>query len=369
MKIICDREKLLQAFHTASAVAPTRSPKAILQNVKVEVTPERATLVATDLEIGIRYEVSDVQVETPGSAVLSIQRFGSILRENTDEKLLLEIDGHNTIVRGERSEFRLPAEDPAEFPSVTTFDEQSHYEIPARLLLEMIRRTEFAIDEESTRYALGGVKFEFSANAVIAVGTDGRRLATMQGPCQAVGMAEDAVASAIIPGKALKIIRHALNEADAEIQIAVRDNDVLVRSQRATVYSRLVEGRYPQWQDVFPARVKPVQLELTVGPLHSAVRQAKITTSDESRGVEFAFDDGTLVLTSRAAESGQARVELPVAYDAAPITILLDPNYVADFLKVLDPEKTCSLELEDSETAAVFHTDDGYRYVVMPLSR
>jgi DNA polymerase-3 subunit beta len=81
MKITCNREKMLHAFQTVAAIAPARSPKPILQNVKLEVTKDKATLMATDLEVGIRYEVTGVETDTPGAAVLPVGRFGSILRE------------------------------------------------------------------------------------------------------------------------------------------------------------------------------------------------------------------------------------------------------------------------------------------------
>ena len=116
MKIVCEREKFLHAFQTCAAVAPSRSPKPILQNVKLEVSPERTTLMATDLEIGIRIDVSGITTEAPGSAVLPISRFGLILRESSDEKLTLESDGRKILVHGDRSEFNLPAENPDEFP-------------------------------------------------------------------------------------------------------------------------------------------------------------------------------------------------------------------------------------------------------------
>src|ERR1700691_6051046 len=108
MKLTCDREQLLAAFQTASSVAPTRSPKPILQNVKIEAAKEGVILLATDLEIGIRIQVAGMEVESPGAALLSINRFGSILREcSGDARLFLETTQSGTLVRGERSEFRL----------------------------------------------------------------------------------------------------------------------------------------------------------------------------------------------------------------------------------------------------------------------
>ncbi len=369
MKVTCDREALLAAFQTAAAVVPSRSPKPILQNIKLEVSDSGAILLATDLEIGIRIQVPGIQVEIPGSAILPLSRFGSILRESTDDTLQLESDGQATLVRGQRSEFKLPAENPQEFPTVADFTEKAYHELPARVLKEAIRRTIFATDNESSRYALGGVLLEMDADKITAVGTDGRRLAKMEVPARSEGGHQSGESMTIVPTKAMQLIERTLTDAEADIQIAARANEVLVRGPRATIYSRLVEGRFPRWRDVFPQRSDAARIELTVGPLYSAVRQAAIVTSEESRGIDFNFDSGTLVLSGRVAEVGQSRVELPIAYDGQAIAIMLDPRYLSDFLKVLDAERVVTVEIKDAESAAVCTTDDGYGYVIMPLAR
>jgi DNA polymerase-3 subunit beta len=204
---------------------------------------------------------------------------------------------------------------------------------------------------------------------IIGVGTDGRRLAKMEVPAMSVGGHQTADAMTIVPAKAMQLMERALNDNDAEIQLAAHANDILVKSPRVTIYSRLVEGRFPKWRDVFPQRSGAARVELTVGPLYSAVRQAAIVTSEESRGVDFTFEAGTLVLAGKAAELGQSRVETPISYDGPALSITLDPRYVSDFLRVLDPEKVITMELKDAESAAVCTTDDGYGYVIMPLAR
>ena len=369
MKVTCHREKLLAAFQTAASVAPTRSPKPILQNVKMEVTEDTTTLAATDLEVGIRIEVPGIEVSVPGVAILPLSRFGSILRESSDETLHVEADPQGTLVRGERSEFKLPAEDPDQFPPVAEFQEQKYHDVPARLFRELVRRTIFATDNQSSRYALGGVLLEFEEKKITAVGTDGRRLAKMEGPASSVGGHVPADATIIVPARAVQLMERALTDGDAEIQVATRSNEILVKSPRATIYSRLLEGRFPRWRDVFPSRQNALRIELVTGPFFSAVRQAAIVTSEESRGIDFTFSQGKAVLAGQAAELGQSRVELPIAYDGDEVSITLDPRFAGDFLKVLDPEKTFTLELADSESAAVCTTDDGYGYVIMPLAR
>jgi len=369
MKISCDREQLLQAFQTVASVAPSRSPKPILQNVKLEATDESVTLLATDLEVGIRHQVSGVGIQSPGVVILSVTRFGSILRESTDQTLHLESDGSGTTIRGERSQFRLPAENPAEFPQVTAFAESDYHTVVARLLRELIRRTAFATDNESSRYALGGIKLEVTEDQLTAVGTDGRRLAKMTGPVGTVGKAIDIAQTTIIPTRAMTLIERAVAPTDDEVQVAVKGNEFLVHTTKATISARMLEGRFPDWKKVFPESGGGVKLDLAVGATLTAVRQAQIATSDESRGVDFTFGEGMLVLSGKAAEVGQSRVELPIGYDGEQLTVTLDPRFVIDFLKVLDVDKTFCLEVKDAESAAVCSTDDGYGYVIMPLAR
>lgn len=369
MKISCNREQLLSAFQTVATVAPSRSPKPILQNIKLEVTEQGATLMATDLEVGIRHTVSGIDIQTPGVALLSVARFGSIVRESTDETLHLESDSQGTTIRGARSQFQLPAENPDEYPVVAPFEENSYYEVPARLLRELIHRTAFATDSESSRYALGGVKLEFEEGQITAVGTDGRRLAKMTGPAGTVGQPGSQGEATIVPTKAMLLIERAISPSDAEVRLSVVGNELLVHSERATISARLLEGRFPEWRKVFPESTEGLRLELAVGPTHAAVRQAAIVTSEESRGVDFTFGGGMLVLSGRAAEVGQSRVELPIGYDGDELTTSLDPRFVVDFLKVLDADKTFTFAMQDADSAAVCSTDDGFGYVIMPLAK
>ena len=108
-----------------------------------------------------------------------------------------------------------------------------------------------------------------------------------------------------------------------------------------------------------------MKVQLTVGPFWAAVRQAAIVTSEERRGVDFVFSEGKVTLAAHGAEFGESHIELPIAYEGAELGITLDPRYLNDFLRVLDPEQTLLLELRDAESAAVCSTEDGYAYVIM----
>jgi DNA polymerase-3 subunit beta len=368
MKISCDREKLAAAFQLAGSVALTRSPKEVLQNVKIDATEDRVTLMATDMETGIRIDVEGVDVQTPGKALLHVGRVGLILRECNDDQLLFDSDNSGIKVQGMHSEFNLPSANPDEFPSVVGFTEESYHELPARLFREMIRRTAFATDPDSSRFALGGVLLELNGEDVLAVGTDGRRLAKMAGKGKSIGNHQTSGNSTIVPTRSLALIERAIGDKEEVIHIAARGNDVLVRTSRCTIYSRLVEGRYPNWRQVIPHREDTVIIDMTVGPFFNVIRQAAIVADQETRGLDFEFGDGTLLLTAKTADLGQSRVEMPIAYDGQPIKMKLDYRFVSDFLKVLEPNTKFKLDVASSTQPALMTTDDGYAYVVMPMA-
>lgn len=369
MKIVCEREPLLSAFHTAALVAPARSPKPILRNVKFDVSDANVVLMATDMEVGVRIEVPGIDIQEPGAMVAPVTQLGSILRESSDERLKIEADPQRTLVEGQRSQFVLPAQNPDEFPTIAGFEATSYHEVSTKLFRELIRRTLFATDPESSRYALGGVLLEFGPQHITAVATDGRRLAKMEGVAQEIGSRDPEEGTTIVPSRAMQLMERALTDLEGIVQIAARHNDVLVRGTQTTIYSRLVEGRFPKWRDVLPDRKDGSRIDLAVGPLYSALRQAAIVASEESRGVDFEFGEGTLILSGASAQIGQARVEFPIAYAGPKIKITLDHRFVSDFLRVLEPERTITVDLQNGESAALFTTDDGYGYVVMPLSR
>ncbi len=367
MKLHCHRPTLVAAFQVASGIVPTRTPKEILRNIKLQVADGSATLIATDSEVGIRHEIPGVEIESPGEALLPAVRVNSILRELQDDAVDLEVSDGALWIRSGHSEFRLSVEDPAEFPPVAGFEEERYHVVPGRVFREAIRRTAFATDIESTRYALGGVLLELDKDSMTLAATDSRRLAVVKVACRAQGLERPENPSPVIPTKALSLIEKSIVD-DGEVFIAVHANDVLVKCGNSTTYSRLVEGRFPKYRDVIPAQSK-VNIDLVVSPFFSAVRQAQIVTNEESRGVDFSFAKGLLTLNSQAADIGQSKVELPISYDGEELSITFDPRFVAEFLRVLEPEKQVRLDLIDAESAAVFRTEDAYTYVIMPLSR
>lgn len=368
MKVVCHREGLLAACQLASAAIAARDIKPVLRNLKAVVENERCTLMATDLELGIRLEVRGIKVEDPGEALLPTSRVVSILRESTDEELTVEANIESCVIKGERNEFEMPGEDPAAFPDIPSFAEEKYHELTAGVLRDMIRRVIFAAaSAEHSRFgATTGVLWELEGDKATLVATDGRRLALCHGVAQAHGGHSTKGQTAVVPVKAMSLLERNLTEPDETIKISIRPNEVLMKTERAMIYSRLVEGRFTNYRQVLPAK-HAAKVPLTVGPFLSAVRQAAIMTDEESKRVTFQFAKKKLTLQARGAESGRSRVEMPLEFEGKALEISFDPKFVIDMLRVLEPDTALTVELTDNTTPAVFRHEPNYLYVVVPL--
>jgi DNA polymerase-3 subunit beta len=368
MKATCHREGLLAACQLVSVAVPSRDVKPVLRNIKAAVDGDRCTLMATDTEVGVRMEVRGVKADEPGEALLPAARVVSILRESTDEELTIEAGPDACVLRGQLNEFEMPGEDPTAFPDFPAFAEDKYHELTAGVLREMIRRTLFSVATEATRYgATTGVLWELEGDRARLVATDGRRLALSDGAAGAHAGHSTKGQMPVVPVKAMTLLERNLHEPDEVIRVGFRPNEVLMKTERAMIYSRLVEGRFPNYKQVIPQKHN-YKVNLTAGPFHTAVRQAAIMTDDESKRVVFSFGKNKLTLQARGVASGRSKVEMPLAYEGKAVEISFDPKFVSDMLRVLDPEAQLTLELVDGNSPALFRTEDGqYSYVVVPL--
>lgn len=368
MRMTCARESLLAAFQLVQSAMPSRDVKPILKNVKAVVDGDRCTLMATDLEVGIRYDlVGGLTVEEAGEAILPAAKFLAILRESPDEELSIEADASACTVRTTGGEWEMASEDPANFPDLPEFSEEKYHQMTAGDLRAMIRRTTFAAATEMGRYQMTGVLWECNADRVKLVATDGRRLALTEGP----GIPHGGHATAhtpVVPSKAMGLLERNLQvDDDQQVSISIRQNEALFRTEVATIYTRLVEGRYPNYREVFPKK-SAVKVPLSVGPFLAAVRQSAIMADDDTKRVVFHFGKGKLTLEAKGGGTGRSRIEMPLEYDAKPIDISFNPQYVVEFLRVLEPDALLTLDLLDGSTPALFRTGENYSYLVMPLA-
>ena len=363
MKLKCERAALYEAVQLAGALASTKMAKPILQNVKMVAENKRLDVMATDLEVGIRFRLENVEIGRTGSAAVSASRLLGILRESPDDQMDIEVNERKCVVRGRDSTFDMLGDDPADFPEVPEMMKTCPVELSRADFVDMVDKTVFAAASESTRYALNGVCFVFSPNHIEMVATDGRRLAHIRKKAKGVGAD---MGSIIVPAKALQHVRRVLTEEDESVGIKVDQNKILFQSSRALVSSVLVEGHFPPYKEVIPKDCdKKVTLKREA--FLGAIRRAALLTTEEARSVRLDFSKDALVLTSEAPEAGKAEVKLAVDYSGDNLSIAFNPNFLMDVLRVLSGDDVF-MEMKDSTRPAVLREDGEYLYVVMPIN-
>jgi DNA polymerase-3 subunit beta len=355
----------------ASSVVAPRSPKPALGCIKMEAQDGGVTLLATDLEVGIRIGLEKMEVTEPGAGLVPAERFHAILRELDEDTVSVSSTEQETTIEAPNAHFTILGDDPADFPQVPGFPDEGAFEIAADDLLALAERTLFATAKENTRYALNGVLWEVEGKNVTLVSTDGRRLSLARGKCS--GGPEEKV-SAIVPSKAMLLIQRCLAdvaEAKQPARVVLGEKEVLLAAPPAegatrTVYSRLVDGHFPKYEDVIP---KDFDKKATVSTARflAAVRKAALLTNEESRGVTLKFAAGELVITSRTPEMGEAEIRMAVQYEGDDLEIGFNPNYLMDAAKVVDADEV-TFSFKSASKPGVLNEGKHFTHVVMPVS-
>lgn len=363
MKLKCDRAALYEAVQLAGALASTKMAKPILQNVKIVAENKRVDVMATDLEVGIRFRMENVEISRGGGIAVSASRLLGILRESPDDQMDIEVTENKCTVRGADSTFEMLGDDPGDFPEIPEMMTEAQVEIARGDFIEMVDKTVFAAASESTRYALNGVCFVFAKNNIEMVATDGRRLAWIKRKAKGV-TAE--MGSIIVPSKALQQVRRVLTQEDETVGMKLDDNKIVFQTSRALVSSVLVEGHFPPYKEVVPKdsdKTATVKREA----LLNAIRRAALLTTEEARSVRLDFSEDLVVLTSEAPEAGKAEVRLGLKYAHEKLSVAFNPSFLIDVLRVLDSEDV-TMEMKDPTRPAIIRDSADYLYVVMPIN-
>lgn len=364
MKVTLPTPLLLEAVGHAGAVASTKSPNAVLECVALRA--ERGTglvIEATDLDVSLRLVLDEADVAEPGTLVVPAARLLGIVREIDQEQTTLgETDGVLVIESG-RSQFRVRGEDARSFGDLPRFPATPGARLPAAELKAMIRRTVFATAKEAGRFALHGVLVRVSGKTLELVATDGRRLA------RATHTLATAVAKevrVIVGPKALSLLERVIPD-DGELAVAVHERQVMFHAGRSLVISRLIDGTFPAYEDVIP-KPSPKAFKVSVAAFATALRRAALLTTRDALSIQMDVSHDLVTLRSRASDVGEAKVELPVAYDGAGERLGFNPAFLLDALKVMEPEAEVRFEFTTGKSPGKLTDGEDYVYVAMPIA-
>ncbi|MFA6133337.1 MAG: DNA polymerase III subunit beta [Phycisphaerae bacterium] len=363
MKVIAQTAALQEALALAGSIVAARSPKPVLQCIKLVAANKMLTLMATDMEAACRYQIAAVQVEEEGEALVPADRLAGIVRESGDEdSLTIQTDKEACVVRSAAGRFKVFGFDPGEYPAVAEFAEKGDFQIAASVLTGMIGRTLFATAKAHSHYAISGVLWEASGKKLQMVATDGHRLAQAKG---ALPKAAARDVSAIVPAKLMSLIQRIAGDGEETLEVKIDENQILIRTARAVLVSSLVQGNFPKYGDVIPKECTR-KAKIKTAVFEHRIRQAALLTNEESRGVRLAFSADQVTLSSRAPEAGEAEVSCPITFEGEAMEIAFNPGFLTDALRVVHAEDI-TLEMNASNKPAVLKSGSDFLYVLMPV--
>lgn len=366
MRLEIQTKQFAGHLSAAFSVAASRNPREILKSVLLVCSSDGAELHATDGEITTQIDVTDCLVTSEvvsrqSLPVLLPPRVLTILKTLASPTATITVSETALTVWAAGSRFTISTSDPNEFPFAERQVGGGHYTCNGGALAYAIRCTSYATDAQATRYALGGVLWDYAAGLLTLVATDSRRLVSAgveTGELQQWRPSKPT----IVPERAMRLIS-ALAASCEAVEIRHAENSLIVYGDRQVLTCRLLEGRFPRWREVVPQHTTVTTCR--VGALLQAVRMACVTTGEESRGLEVVFGDGELTLSGEAASVGSSQVQCDCEGHGG-ITLAMDGTYLRQCLECLPEAEVVEICTATAEDAVAFRWGN-VTAVIMPL--
>ena len=361
MKFTITKDKFTNGLGQVLNVVNSRVTLPILSNVLIEAREDELVLTTTDLDVGITGRVA-ASVAQPGSVTLPARKLATIIRELPDAEITVTVDKDNVAsVRCGASFFKILGLGPEEFPPLTEPENAAEFKLSQATLKDGLRKTAYAISTDETRYVLNGIFHSFRDAKLTLVATDGRRLATAEFD---VEFPDSQEVDFILPTKAVNEIQRLLTD-DGEVRIKVGPSQVMFELNQNVLYSKLIDGTYPNFRQVIPG---PANHRVTFEreQLLKSIQRVSLLSSDKASTVKLHFGDGEVKLSASSAEVGEAEESLPVKYSGREMSIAFNPDYFMAPLRNLTNDEV-HLDLIDELSPGVIKTNEPFLYVIMPM--
>ena len=362
------RDNLLKPLQVVSGIVERRHTLPILANLLFKKSGEQIAFVSTDIEIQIttsaNFGVGAEEVITTVAA----RKLLDILRSLPEGPVTLSLKDGRMVVQSGRSRFSLQTLSASEFPVMQSVGETTaSWNMPQKDFRQLISQVHFAMAQQDIRYYLNGMLLVVEGKQVIAVATDGHRLAYSQIELAMAPSGNGERQEIIIPRKTILECQHLLEESDTPLQISLTSNQLKFNFGDIELISKLVEGKFPDFQRVIPKGQKNT-LSIKREELQSALQRAAILTTEKFKGVRFSLGADRITIQSTNAEQEEAQEEIETQYNGDAVEIGFNVGYLLDVLANLKHE-TLQISLGDANSSAVITLpgSESFKYVVMPM--
>jgi DNA polymerase-3 subunit beta len=371
MKFKINRDHFTNGLAQVLNVVGSKATMPILSNVLIEAEKDHITLTTTNLDLGIRCKIK-AEVKEGGAVTLPVKRLATIVRELPNVDVTFDASpNHQVKLASGGSNFRIMGIGKEEFPPLPEFGDEKSFTLEQAELTSMLKSVAYAQSTDETRYILNGVYFNFRDGKLSLVATDGRRLALVSKELEVPATSAGAI---ILPAKTVNELARMLdkgeklkisfNDRRAAFQINT-DKDASGLTDSIYLYSKVVEGNYPNYQQVIPKethqRIK-LERELFLQCIH----RAALVCSEKSNSVKLKLTSNLLEITAQSPDFGEAHESMAIGYSGPDLQVAFNPSFMMDPLKALNKDEVF-FELKDEVSPGVFKTLDSFICVIMPV--
>ena len=363
MKFSATRESILKPLHAVIGVVERRQTMAILSHVLLRVDGQTLSITATDLEVELIATV-DVEAKAAGEVTVPGRKLHDICRALPDGCTVeISVSGERLTLKAGRSRFTLSTLQASDFPTVDAI-EGSHSLVMAQSDLHwLIEKTQFSMAQQDVRYYLNGLLLETDGKTLRAVATDGHRLALAEIALAAAAKKNEQV---IVPRKGVLELNRLL-DGDGELTIQLGSNHIQVDREGVRLTSKLIDGRFPDYERVIPAEA-PNVITADRDLLRQALQRTGILSNEKYRGVRLELAAGSVTMSANNPDQEEATETVELEYQGEEMEIGFNVNYLLEALAAVDSDEV-ELHVTDANSSCLIVSPgkDRVKYVVMPM--
>ncbi len=372
MEISVNKSDLLKELTATQGVVERKTTIPILSNFLFEASGDKLAITATDLDLSLRTSCT-AKVKKEGACTIPARKLYDYVKLLPDGEITIKLlENHWVQIRLGRSNTKMVGMARANFPTVATFPTAGVIKIPADVLRTMISKTIFAISNEESRYTLNGALMVLKPESITMVATDGHRLAHIENGHAKIEGVSGGEMKTLVPKKAMSELKVLLDQGDADTVEFARDESTLFfRVGGRTLTSRQLTGQFPNYEAVLPRdnnKIVTVKCE----DIQSAIQRVAQFADERSGAIRLRLDNNEIKISSSSTETGESEDSIETTYQADPLVIGFNSQYLLDFLKASAAGEV-RLEFKDPQSAGQMRPNENgdadykYRYIIMPM--
>ncbi|HEU4664860.1 MAG TPA: DNA polymerase III subunit beta [Dokdonella sp.] len=364
MRFSIQREALLKRLQHVVGVVERRQTLPVLANLLVVVDSNGVALTGTDLEVEMVARTAADDLEA-GEVTVPARKLFDICRALPDGcRIKFEQNGERVTVSAGRSRFTLATLPATEFPTIDTIELVERVALPEATLKELMERTGFAMAHQDVRYYLNGMLLDLREQALRCVATDGHRLAMAEAKLESkVGSPRQV----IVPRKGISELQGLFESGDGIVELEFARNHLRVRRGDVTFTSKLIDGRFPDYEAVIPIGADK-EVRLQRDEMRAALQRAAILSNEKYRGVKIEVAPNRVRVVAHNPEQEEAVEEVEARTGVSDLSVGFNVNYLLDALGAISGDEVL-LCLRDGQSSCLVRKPDSEdtRHVIMPL--